>query len=317
MDEESIGRLTELLWEELECHAWEGAQALAEALIWLLYARWLDRDTTFLADTDMRWCFWRELSLRQRFRHVQMRVYPFLQTHAPMSGHLLGLILPTVPFGIPDALALQGLLGLIDAYGAERLLEAVLPLLGIEEPGRAVLEDALARLEPQAEEIVWEPFCRSGRMLAACSRRLQRRHWRAIWAEPVRLRRFRQQQFFGRVSHRTDALLSSLNLLLADQLCPGLDGYSLPWPAPSLIWSPVQADYQELLSLLAPGGRLAIWHPGAARRGRLALCRGSLEVLASSSLWRVNDAKAVYRVKPQAPASLVPKAGKRSSGLVS
>lgn len=317
MDEELIGRLTELLWEELECHPWEGAQALAEALIWLLYARWLDRDTTFLADTDMRWCFWRELSLRQRFRHVQLRVYPFLQTHAPMSGHLLGLILPTVPFGIPDALALQGLLGLIETHGAECLLEAALPLLGIEEPTTAQLEEALTRLEPQAEEIVWEPFCRSGRLLAACSRRLQQRHWRTIWAEPGRLRRFRQQQFFGRVSHRTEALLSSLNLLLADQLCPGLDGYGLPWPAPSLIWSPAQADYQELLSMLAPGGRLAIWHPAPARRGRVAMGSGSLEIMASPTLWSINEPPAVYRLRAEVPSKSASKPRKAHPGLVS
>ncbi|MEZ0370432.1 MAG: hypothetical protein ACAI44_15185 [Candidatus Sericytochromatia bacterium] len=287
--------LTPHLWDTLETGAWSSSQDLAEALTWLLYARWLEGETGLfpLADCDKRWSFWRELSLRQRFRHLRESVWPFLQSRAPMTGHLLGLILPTLPFAIPDAVALSQLLDLIEAHPAQELLEALLPLLDIEEPTTEVLAEAIAALGLAAEEVVWEPHCRSGRFLATCARTLQQRHWRTIWAEPEKLRRFRQQQFFGRVQRRPEALLSAMNLLLAGQLCPGLDGYSLPWPPPSLIWvlAP-EPDRAALLSLLAPGGRLVIWQPGS--RGHLPLSGGQLEILEAPMTRQLKEAPATY-----------------------
>lgn len=292
--------LTDILWEQLEASPWADPESLAESMIWLLYARWLEQQGQAYSrqDCDKRMSFWRELSPRVRFRHLQQIVYPCLQARAAMSGQLIGLILSTVPFSLPEAPALSRLLSLIELHEPADLLEALLPLLQIQEPGQAALDEIFALLALRADSVIWDPACRSGRFLAHCARSLQQRHWRTIWADPGRLSRWRSQ-FGGRVHSRCEALLSAIYLLLAHQASPGLDGYSLPWPAPDLIWVADRARLDlsetELLGLLAPGGRLAIWHPGKARQGRLPLSQGSLELREAPPVWQVREPAAIYR----------------------
>lgn len=289
--------LTHQLWECLDNHPWSQPEDLAEALIWLSYARFLDQDgQAFLGhECDKRWRFWLDFSPRLRYRHLKEQVYPVLQTHAPMTGHLLGLILPTVPFAIPEATALSRLLELLEQADEASLLEALLPLLGIHEPSLALLEQAVACLQLSADDVIWEPCCRSARFLAICAQRLAHQHWRQIWSLPQTLANFRERQFFGRVQSRPEALLSAWNLLKANQPNPGLDGYSLPAPRPSLIWvaQPEVLEYQAWLSLLAPGGRLAIWHR-SPRRGR-PLASGSLEIIYSQPESQVRERPGIYQ----------------------
>ncbi|PKL76247.1 MAG: hypothetical protein CVV27_11320 [Candidatus Melainabacteria bacterium HGW-Melainabacteria-1] len=296
--------ISQQLWVQLEQSPWASPADLAEALTWLIYTRWLDSESRMhqRADCEKRWSFWRGLSLRARYMHLKDVVYPSLQTRSPMSGQLIGLILPTIPFAIPDAKALSGLLDLIDATAADTLLEAILPLLNIQEPPHSVLAHALALLNPfslsGSRAVIWEPACRSGRFLALCAEQLQQSHWREIWANPQRLSQFRGQ-FFGRVSSRPEALLSAMRLLLAGQPAPSLDGYSLPWPRPDLIWTVHQPglDRSSLLRLLAPAGRLAIWHPGQAHTGRQALSQGSLEILSAERQRQLQEAAPAYQVR--------------------
>lgn len=264
------------LWSSLETQPWSRSLDLAESLIWLLYARWLDTHARVLPP-ELSWRHWSQLPPRRSFRLLGQQVFPELQQQGPMTGHLLGLMLPTLSFEIPGVAALQQLLGLIETYADEALLDGLLPLLNIDEPERAVYDEAVKLLAPAAEDVIWDPACRSGRWLASCARYLQQRHWRRYFAHPQRLRQFRRQ-LFGRVSTRSEAMLSALNLLLADQPAPGLDGFSLPWPAPSLMLAQLSAIPADWGELLAPEGRLAIWHPASARRERTALQAGSLEI---------------------------------------
>lgn len=299
--EPSQPSLTEKLFAQLENNAWEQAESLLETLVWLLYARWLETHSGFYgrADCDKRWTFWRELGLRVRYRHLQQIVYPFLQIHAPMTGHLLGLILPTVPFSIPDARALRELLTLIENHTPQALCEAMLSLVDIDEPAGYGLEEAVQLLQPQASSIIWEPYCRSGRFLAACARRLRRQHWQSLGLTPERLLHFRHGQFFGRVRRRSEALLSAFNLLLADQPAARLDGYSVPWPRPDLIWaSGIESEQsaEDLLELLAPEGRLVLWHAGKRRGASPLNTGGSLEIL-TQPLSRVGESHAKYFCK--------------------
>ncbi len=270
--------------DRLENDAWTEPEAFLESLIWVLYAQWLEQQSCFFgrADSDKRFSFWRELGLKMRYRHLQQIVYPFLQTHSPMTGHLLGLILPTVPFQIPDARALKRLLELIETYSAAELCQALRELIDSEEPSDQMLEEALDLLKPGIDSVIWEPYCHSGRFLAAAAGRIRRQHWQTLGLTPDRLLRFRQAQFFGRVCRRSEAMFSAFNLLLAEQPAPRLDGYSLPWPRPDLIWAPgleAENHTRDLLEQLAAGGRLVLWYPSRRRQATQLTNGGSLEIL--------------------------------------
>lgn len=270
--------------EQLENDAWANPEALLESLICLLYSQWLEQQSSFFgrSDSDKRFSFWCKLGLRIRYRHLEQIVYPFLQTHAPMTGHLLGLILPTVPFQIPDARALKRLLELIEAYSPAVLCQAMLELIDAEEPSEQLLEEALNLLKPGIDSVIWEPYCHSGRFLAASARRIRRQHWQTLGLTPERLLRFRQAQFFGRVHKRSEAMLSAFNLLLAEQPAPRLDGYSLPWPRPDLIWAPgleAEDHSSDLLEQLSAGGRLVFWYPSRRRQATQLNSGGSLEII--------------------------------------
>ena len=63
------------LWSSLETQPWSRSLDLAESLIWLLYARWLDTHARVLPP-ELSWRHWSQLPPRRSFRLLGQQVFP-------------------------------------------------------------------------------------------------------------------------------------------------------------------------------------------------------------------------------------------------
>lgn len=279
-----------VLWRILETHAYTGMDSLVENILILMYVKWLDQNSHALISQKNRWQVWTSLPEHLRFAYFKDRLYPLLQSHAPMSGHLLGLILPTLAFGVPSAHALSELIEYLDTHSEETVLNHLVHFLGHHPLDSACWNEIFGRVGTQRGTVLWEPKCQIADFLCAGARFQSVNHG------------FESAQgscLWGRVQDRCHALLSAFRLLCIGQFAPHLDAYSLPRPRPHVIWTRAADSlaYPSLLDILAPGGKLLIWHEHAHRH-TLKIGSGGLEVMQKQRVWQIREKSSTYQCLP-------------------